>query len=82
MASPLWDKLENKEKELCLDNEIEPEEYIQLKQMIQIEATKNKAINQQLVKDKSKEYQTVREKIPLIYDFWVNVNLIKKPISS
>ena len=31
MAHRGWDKLENKEKDLCSENDIEPEDYIQLK---------------------------------------------------
>ena len=79
MAHRGWDKLENKEKDLCSEHDIEPEDYLQLKQVIQIEATKNKAIHQQLVKDKCKDYQSVKEKIPQLYDFWLKVNFIKKP---
>lgn len=31
MTYPDWDKLDNKEKDLCLEHDIRPEDYLSLK---------------------------------------------------
>jgi len=34
MAEPKWEELDKKEKQLCVDHNIKPEEYITLKKKI------------------------------------------------
>ena len=41
-----------------------------------IEYSKNRAITEAFVKEKGKDIKSIREKIPLIYDFWVKSNMI------
>ena len=76
MIQPGWDELDNKEKDLCIENNIRPEDYLQLKKQIVIEHAKNRAITEAFVKEKGKELKNVRDKVPTIYDFWVKTNII------
>lgn len=46
------------------------------KKKIIIEHSKNKAITEAFVKETGKDIRNIREKIPVIYDFWVKTNLI------
>ena len=78
MTFPGWEKLDNKEKDLCSDNNFKPEEYLNLKKLIQQEIIKNKAITNALLKEKSKDYKSITDKIPAIYDFFVKINIIQK----
>jgi len=41
-----------------------------------IELAKNKAITESLVRDKGKDLKNIRDKVPVIYDFWVKTNMI------
>lgn len=34
MAEPKWEELDSKEKQLCSDNNIKPEDYLNLKKKI------------------------------------------------
>ena len=76
MARVDWEGLDNKEKDLCSENDIEPQDYLLLKRQIALEATKNRAITTSMMADRSKEMRTLRDKVPVIYDFWVKFNLI------
>jgi hypothetical protein len=46
MADPYWGELDSKEKALCADFNIKPEDYINLKKKIFEERAKNKKITE------------------------------------
>lgn len=76
MAEPKWEDLDKKEKQLCSEQNIKPEDYLTLKRKIIELQVKNKAITLAIVTEKGKEIKHFRDKIPVIYDFWVKTNLI------
>jgi hypothetical protein len=76
MTYPGWDKLDNKEKDLCGENNIKPEDYYAMKKYIQTEIAKNKAITEALLKEKSKEFKSIKDKFLTVYDFFVRINLV------
>jgi hypothetical protein len=41
-----------------------------------VEFSKNKAITENMVKEKGKDLKNIRDKVPVIYDFWVKTNMI------
>ena len=49
MADPYWGELDNKEKSLCSDLNIKPEDYVNLKRRMFEERAKNKKITQELL---------------------------------
>lgn len=59
---------------------LKPTSYWDLKKIIQVEAAKNKAINSQFVKQAAasndKLSKSIREQVPLIYEFWVKTKTI------
>lgn len=55
MAEPDYEKLDNKEKQLCSELALLPNDYLQLKQLIGTEKAKNKAISQSFVGEKAKD---------------------------
>lgn len=71
-----WEMLDNKEKDLCLENNIKPDDYLSLKKQIVIEVARNKAVTESWMKDKSNNLKNVREKVPVLFDFFVRCNLI------
>lgn len=72
----MWEELDKKEKELCQEHNLKPEDYLQLKKSIQLELYRNKSLSETMIKEKGKEIKNVREKVPAIYEFWVRTNLI------
>lgn len=71
-----WGELDAKEKSFCSKNSIKPEEYTALKKHIIYEQTKNKAITEALLAEKGKEFKGLRDKMPLLMDYWVKSRLI------
>ena len=78
MLQPGYSNLDQKEQDLCNENKIPPEEYLALKKAIAIEASKNKAITEALIKEKGNQYKQLREKVPLVYEFWAKCNTFAK----
>ena len=55
---------------------MKPDDYLALKTKIITEKAKNKAISEALIKEKGKDLKNLREKVPILYEFWVKSNLI------
>ena len=77
MILPEYDKLDTKEKELVSRIGLQPQDYLTLKKKIIMEAAKNKSINEGFIREKLPEFKNVKEKIPLLYEFWVKVRVIQ-----
>ena len=77
MMQPGWAELDNKEKDLCQYNNLKPDEYLSLKKQLQIEFGKNKTITENMIKEKGKDLRNIRDKVPVIYEFWVKTNFIQ-----
>lgn len=76
MADPYWAELDNKEKSLCADLNIKPEDYVNLKKKMFEERAKNKKITEQLLANSGKDFKSLKERIPNVFDFWVKTKLI------
>lgn len=73
-----WMDLDQRERVFCTDNSLKPDEYLKIKRQIVVENAKNIAITQSFVKEKSKALRDFRDKVPLLFDFWVTVGVIPK----
>lgn len=76
MADPYWGELDNKEKSLCSDLNIKPEDYVNLKRRMFEERAKNKKITQELLQSTGKDFRSLKDRIPNVYDFWVKTRTI------
>ena len=76
MAEPRWEQLDNKEKTLCAEINLKPDDYLNLKHKIIDQQVRNKAMTMNMLKDRAKEFKNITDKLAPIYDFWVKAKFI------
>lgn len=78
MADPYWGELDYKEKSFCSDLGIQPEDYVNLKRKMFEERAKNKKLTQELIQSMGKDFRSMKDKLPKVFDFWVKTWAIQK----
>jgi len=77
-ASPKFSLLDQKEKDFCQRISMTPNDYLNLKSLILLEVAKNKNVTETYIKEKMPEFKNLREKVPLLFEFWVKIHAIPK----
>lgn len=78
MVEPGWGDLDVKERRFCTDANMKPDDYLAIKKQLLVENMRTKAVTEALIKEKGRDIKGIKEKAPLIFDFFVQSKLINQ----
>lgn len=78
MVEPGWGDLDVKERRFITDANLKPEDYLAIKKQLLAENMKNKVVSEALIKEKGRDIKSIKEKAPLIFDFFIQSKLINQ----